>query len=159
MLQTIVSGIQLPQAIDESYKYIKGAIQAYPELYFAKLVTGAIEAGRRIGQTFSCDQEAIRLAADDFRRAYPALSDVQIVDQWTGPIDRTGQPPRVRHAQGRRPCLLWDRLERKWRGPELSRRKNSSSLTLARNEWSSCALVNRPCRTFRPTLSVLSAET
>ena len=38
VLQTIVSGIQLPQAIDESYKYIKAAIQAYPELYFAKLV-------------------------------------------------------------------------------------------------------------------------
>ncbi|HEL2588629.1 TPA: AAA family ATPase [Streptococcus suis] len=38
VLQTIVSGIQLPQAIDVSYKYIKGAIQAYPELYFAKLV-------------------------------------------------------------------------------------------------------------------------
>ncbi|HEM3618756.1 TPA: AAA family ATPase [Streptococcus suis] len=38
VLQTIVSGIQLSQAIDESYKYIKGAIQAYPELYFAKLV-------------------------------------------------------------------------------------------------------------------------
>ena len=38
VLQTIVSSIQLPQAIDESYKYIKGAIQAYPELYFSKLV-------------------------------------------------------------------------------------------------------------------------
>ena len=38
VLQTIVSYIQLPPAIDESYKYIKGAIQAYPELYFAKLV-------------------------------------------------------------------------------------------------------------------------
>ncbi|HEW2758107.1 TPA: AAA family ATPase, partial [Streptococcus pneumoniae] len=38
VLQTIVSDIQLPPAIDESYKYIKGAIQAYPELYFAKLV-------------------------------------------------------------------------------------------------------------------------
>lgn len=38
VLQTIVSDIQLPQAIDASYKYIKGAIQAYPELYFAKLV-------------------------------------------------------------------------------------------------------------------------
>ena len=38
VLQTIVSGIQLPEAIDESYKYIKGAIQAYPELYFSKLV-------------------------------------------------------------------------------------------------------------------------
>lgn len=38
VLQTIVSDIQRPPAIDESYKYIKGAIQAYPELYFAKLV-------------------------------------------------------------------------------------------------------------------------
>lgn len=38
VLQTIVSDIQLPQSNDESYKYIKGAIQAYPELYFAKLV-------------------------------------------------------------------------------------------------------------------------
>lgn len=38
VLQTIIADIQLPQAIDESFKYIKGAIQAYPELYFAKLV-------------------------------------------------------------------------------------------------------------------------
>ena len=38
VLHTIVSDVQLPQAIDEAYKYIKGAIQAYPELYFAKLV-------------------------------------------------------------------------------------------------------------------------
>ncbi|MEZ7616953.1 DNA replication and repair protein RecF [Streptococcus mitis] len=38
VLQTIVSDIKLPQDTDESYKYIKGAIQAYPELYFAKLV-------------------------------------------------------------------------------------------------------------------------
>lgn len=36
--QTTISDIKLPPAIDESYKYIKGAIQAYPELYFAKLV-------------------------------------------------------------------------------------------------------------------------
>lgn len=38
VLQTIVSDIKLPQDTDQSYKYIKGAIQAYPELYFAKLV-------------------------------------------------------------------------------------------------------------------------
>ncbi|MDG3108571.1 AAA family ATPase [Streptococcus suis] len=43
VLQTIVSDIQLPQSIDESYKYIKGAIQAYPELYFAKLFLEIIE--------------------------------------------------------------------------------------------------------------------
>lgn len=36
--QTSISGIKLPKASDESYRYIKGAIQAYPELYFAKLV-------------------------------------------------------------------------------------------------------------------------
>ena len=38
VLQTIVSDIKLPQDTDESYKYIKGPIHAYPELYFAKLV-------------------------------------------------------------------------------------------------------------------------
>ena len=38
VLQTIVSDIKLPQDTAESYKYIRGAIQAYPELYFAKLV-------------------------------------------------------------------------------------------------------------------------
>ena len=36
--QTIISDIKLPIETQESYKYIKGAIQAYPELYFAKLV-------------------------------------------------------------------------------------------------------------------------
>ena len=36
--QTIISDIKLPKETQESYKYIKGAIQAYPELYFAKLV-------------------------------------------------------------------------------------------------------------------------
>ena len=37
-IQTSISGIKLPKESDECYKYIKGAIQAYPELYFAKLV-------------------------------------------------------------------------------------------------------------------------
>lgn len=38
VLQTVVSEIQLPEAIDESYKYVKEAVQSYPELYFAKLI-------------------------------------------------------------------------------------------------------------------------
>lgn len=37
-LQISISDIKLPTDTDEAYKYIKGAIQAYPELYFAKLV-------------------------------------------------------------------------------------------------------------------------
>lgn len=38
VFQTLVSQIYLPEDNEESYKYIKGAIQAYPELYFSKLV-------------------------------------------------------------------------------------------------------------------------
>ncbi|GAB6717707.1 AAA family ATPase [Streptococcus uberis] len=38
VLQTVVSEIQLPEVIDESYKYVKEAVQSYPELYFAKLI-------------------------------------------------------------------------------------------------------------------------
>ena len=36
--QTSVSEIELPKDGEEAYKYIKEAIKAYPELYFAKLV-------------------------------------------------------------------------------------------------------------------------
>ncbi|PAD28724.1 ATP-dependent nuclease [Paenibacillus sp. 7523-1] len=36
--KTIVNEILLPKKIDESYKYVKEAIKAYPELYFASLV-------------------------------------------------------------------------------------------------------------------------
>ena len=35
---SLVKKINLPENTGEQYKYIKGAIQAYPELYFAKLV-------------------------------------------------------------------------------------------------------------------------
>lgn len=37
-IQTSISDIKLPKESDESYKYIRGAIQAYPELYFARLI-------------------------------------------------------------------------------------------------------------------------
>ncbi|WP_258166141.1 ATP-dependent endonuclease [Paenibacillus sp. PCH8] len=36
--RTIVNEILLPKKLDESYKYVKEAIKAYPELYFASLV-------------------------------------------------------------------------------------------------------------------------
>jgi len=37
-LSTSVNSILLPSALDEAYKYIKEAIKAYPEIYFARLV-------------------------------------------------------------------------------------------------------------------------
>jgi len=42
--------------------------------------TGAIQRGGHIGEVFSTDPAAQALAAFDFRRAYPALSDVKLVD-------------------------------------------------------------------------------
>lgn len=35
---SLVRKISLPENIDDQYQYVKGAIQAYPELYFSKLV-------------------------------------------------------------------------------------------------------------------------
>lgn len=35
---SLVKKIILPENIDEQYQYVKGAVQAYPELYFSKLV-------------------------------------------------------------------------------------------------------------------------
>lgn len=37
-LKTVCSSIVLPDKRDEKYKFVKGAIQAYPELFFARLV-------------------------------------------------------------------------------------------------------------------------
>lgn len=37
-LSTIVGEIHLPKKESDSYKFVKGAVEAYPELYFAKLV-------------------------------------------------------------------------------------------------------------------------
>lgn len=35
---TIVNNIKLPSILSDSYKFVKGAVEAYPELYFSKLV-------------------------------------------------------------------------------------------------------------------------
>ena len=37
-LNTIVSKIDLPEPSDEQYKFVAGAVKAYPEIYFARLV-------------------------------------------------------------------------------------------------------------------------
>jgi glycine/D-amino acid oxidase-like deaminating enzyme len=112
--------------------------------------TGAIEAGRRIGNTFSRDPITLKQAELDFRRAYPALSDVALVDQWTGPIDRTfdSLPVFGRLKTADHICFGIG-----WSGngvaPSHIGGKILSSLALGlRDEWSSCALVNRECRTF-----------
>ena len=36
--ETVVNGIELPDKADEAYKYVKEAVQNFPEIYFAKLV-------------------------------------------------------------------------------------------------------------------------
>ncbi|WP_338879507.1 FAD-dependent oxidoreductase [Achromobacter veterisilvae] len=116
--------------------------------------TGAIEAGRRIGNTFSRDPKALELTEADFRRAYPELSNVAIADKWSGPVDRTfdSLPVFGRLKAADHICYGVG-----WSGngvaPSYIGGKILSSLALGvHDEWSSCALVNRNCRTFPPDL-------
>ena len=51
--------------------------------------TGAISYGSRIGRVFDVDRESLALTEADFRRTYPSLGDIPLVDGWSGPIDRT----------------------------------------------------------------------
>lgn len=36
--ETIVSGVRLPEATDDAHKFVREAVQAFPELYFSRLV-------------------------------------------------------------------------------------------------------------------------
>jgi len=36
--ETIVSGVQMPETSDEAHKFVREAVQAFPELYFSRLV-------------------------------------------------------------------------------------------------------------------------
>ncbi len=48
---------------------------------------GGGRAAPRIGDSFTQDHEAVRQAAEGFRRFFPSWHEVPIVDAWGGPID------------------------------------------------------------------------
>lgn len=114
--------------------------------------TGAIQRDGYISKIFSQDPTAEALAESDFRRAYPALKDVKLVDSWTGPVDRTYDSLPVFGALKDADHISYGIG---WSGngvaPSFLGGKVLAALALGlKNEWASCALVNRTCRTFPP---------
>jgi glycine/D-amino acid oxidase-like deaminating enzyme len=114
--------------------------------------TGAIQRGGHIGEVFSTDPAAQALAAFDFRRAYPALSDVKLVDSWTGPVDRTYDSlPVFGTLKGAGHISYGIGWSGNGVAPSYLGGKVLAALALGlKNEWADCALVHRSCRTFPP---------
>ena len=54
---------------------------------------GGVQPGlfRQIGQRFSWDEHALRIAVADLHRMFPTFAEVQIEAGWGGPIDVSGQ--------------------------------------------------------------------
>lgn len=114
--------------------------------------TGVIQYGGIIGEVFSNDPSAQRLAESDFRRTYPALRDVKIADRWTGPIDRTYDSLPVFGTLKNADHISYGIG---WSGngvaPSYLGGKILANLALGiQNEWSGCSLVNRACQRFPP---------
>lgn len=114
--------------------------------------TGAISRDSQVSEIFSRDPSAERLAVEDFRRAYPSLGHVKLVDSWTGPIDRTYDSLPVFGSLRLADHIFYGIG---WSGngvaPSYLGSKILSALALGiRNEWSQSALVNRDCQKFPP---------
>lgn len=108
--------------------------------------------GDRIGPSIDRDATRARLVELDFRRYYPMLSDVAITDDWCGPIDRTMDGlPLIGKLGGRDHIFYGIGWSGNGVGPSVVGGNILASLALGRNdEWSHCALVDRPYRSFPP---------
>jgi len=111
-----------------------------------------IALGGRIGPDF--DRNVRRRAAveADFRRAYPALADVPITHDWSGPIDRTPTSlPLLGRLGGREHIVYGVGWSGNGVGPSVVGGKILASLALGRRDaWSSHPLVGRSAGSFPP---------
>ena len=105
-----------------------------------------IAYGGSIGEKF--DRHAARAAevAADFRRYYPALRDVPLTHDWSGPIDRTPDSlPLLGYLNGRKNICYGIGWSGNGVGPSVIGGKILASLALEQNdEWSSHPLIGRP---------------
>ena len=108
--------------------------------------------GDHIGPNIDRDPDRARLVEADFRRYYPMLDDVPITDDWCGPIDRsTDGLPLIGRLGGRDHIYYGIGWSGNGVGPSYVGGRILASLALARkDEWSQCALVDRPHRLFPP---------
>ncbi|QXI30949.1 NAD(P)/FAD-dependent oxidoreductase [Pseudomonas vanderleydeniana] len=114
--------------------------------------TGALAYGSRIDETFSEHRDSIELTTADLRRTYPALSAIRITDAWSGPIDRTYDSlPVFGTLAGSDNIHYGIGWSGNGVGPSrLGGRILASLAQGLKDEWSTCPLVGRRCRTFPP---------
>jgi glycine/D-amino acid oxidase-like deaminating enzyme len=118
---------------------------------FGKGGWGIALAGR-VPASFDRHLGRARVVAGDLRRYYPALSDVRIVRDWGGPIDRTPDSlPLIGHLGGREHIVYGVGWSGNGVGPSLLAGKVLAALALdVDDEFSRLALVDRPPLRFPP---------
>jgi glycine/D-amino acid oxidase-like deaminating enzyme len=118
---------------------------------FGKGGWGIAIAGR-VPASFDRHPGRARLVAGDFRRYYPSLDDVPIVEHWSGPIDRTPDSlPILGHLGGREHLIYGVGWSGNGVGPSVLAGKVLSALALgADDEWSRFPLVDRRRKHFPP---------
>ncbi|WP_437884378.1 NAD(P)/FAD-dependent oxidoreductase [Pseudomonas sp. LRF_L74] len=114
--------------------------------------TGALAYGSRINETFSLHKDSIELTENDFRRTYPSLASTRITGAWSGPIDRTYDSlPVFGTLNGSENIHYGIGWSGNGVGPSRLGGRILASLALStRDEWSTCPLVGRRCKTFPP---------
>ena len=111
-----------------------------------------IAFGGHIRRAFDRSAERAREVTADFRRYYPALRDVPITHDWSGPIDRTPTGlPLFGHLGGRPHIVYGVGWSGNGVGPSLIGGKILASMALGRNdEWGSHPLIGKAIGRFPP---------
>lgn len=114
--------------------------------------TGALAFGSRITDVFSEHADSIALTTQDLHRTYPALASTTIADAWSGPIDRTYDSlPVFGTLSGSDNIHYGIGWSGNGVGPSRLGGRILASLALGiKDEWSTCPLVGRRCKTFPP---------
>lgn len=111
-----------------------------------------IAFGGRIGRDFDRNVGRTRAVDADLRRYYPALRDVAITHDWSGPIDRTPNSLPLLGRLGGRPHILYGvGWSGNGVGPSRVGGKVLASLVLEKDDdWSRHPLVGRSAGRFPP---------
>ncbi|MBP7777972.1 MAG: FAD-dependent oxidoreductase [Acidobacteria bacterium] len=111
-----------------------------------------IALGGRIGPAFSHSVRRAREVEADFRRYYPALSDVPVTHQWSGPIDRTPSSlPAIGYLGKRRHIVYGIGWSGNGVGPSVVGGRILAAMALGtRGEWLDHPLIGRSIGRFPP---------
>ncbi|WP_228386474.1 NAD(P)/FAD-dependent oxidoreductase [Ornithinicoccus halotolerans] len=111
-----------------------------------------IGLGGRISPSMDRNPRRARAVIRDFRRYYPMLRDVPIVNDWAGPIDRTHNSlPLINWLNPGHTIAYGVGWSGNGVGPSIIGGKVLASMVLGRgDEWGRSVLINAPTRHFPP---------